>query len=401
LVDDKVSVDRSADGQARSGVGSLSTDVVPFVLNIGEAQLRDLRTRLDNARWPDKESVDDWSQGASLAHVQALVEYWRAQYDWRRCEARLNDLGQYKTRIDGIDIHFLHIRSRHADAMPLILTHGWPGSIIEFLKCVEPLTDPTSHGAAASDAFHLVIPSLPGYGFSDKPREKGWNTQRIAKAWHVLMQRLGYGRYVAQGGDWGAAVTTAMGAQRPKGLAAIHVNYPLVIPRTPDAHPTPSEAKALERLNFYRRWDSGYSTQQASRPQTLGYALADSSVGQAAWIYEKFHAWTDNSGVPESVLSMDEMLDNIMLYWLPNTGASSARLYWENFHGGFTAVELDIPTGCSIFPKDIYAAPRTWAERCIRNLIYWNELDRGGHFAAFELPHIFVEELRKCFRLVR
>jgi pimeloyl-ACP methyl ester carboxylesterase len=285
--------------------------------------------------------------------------------------------------------------------LPLILTHGWPGSIVEFLKCIEPLVDPTAHGGEANDAFHLVIPSLPGYGFSGIPREPGWTVGRIARAWHVLMKRLGYQHYVAQGGDWGAAVTTAMGVQRPEGLIAIHLNYPLVLPRKPGGDLTASEARALERLQFYARWDSGYSTQQASRPQTIGYALADSPAGQAAWIYEKFHAWTDNSGMPESVLSQDEMLDNIMLYWLPNTGASSARLYWESFHGGFSAVELDLPTGCSVFPKDIYTAPRSWAERCIHKLIYWNEMDNGGHFAAFEQPQLFVEELRKCFALVR
>jgi len=379
----------------------VSEAVVPFVLNVDEAQLRDLRARLGAARWPDKEPVDDGSQGAPLERVRALVEYWRTQYDWRRCEVALNDLGQYRTNVDGVDIHFLHIRSRHADALPLILTHGWPGSVVEFLKCIDPLVNPTAHGGDANDAFHLVIPSLPGYGFSGKPREIGWNVKRIAKAWHVLMHRLGHGRYVAQGGDWGAAVTTAMGVQRPEGLLAIHLNYPLVVPRTPDANPTPDEARALERLKFYREQDAGYSSQQSTRPQTLSYALADSPVGQAAWIYEKFHAWTDSSGTPEAVLSMDEMLDNIMFYWLPNTGASSARLYWESFHRGFAAVELDIPTGCSIFPKDIYAAPRSWAKRCIHNLIYWNELDRGGHFAAFEQPQLFVDELRKCFRLVR
>ena len=379
----------------------MSEAIRPFVLKIEESQLQELRQRLEWTRWPDREVVDDWSQGVPLARVQALVEYWCTRYDWRRCEAALNQAGQFITNIDGLDIHFLHVRSRHADALPLILTHGWPGSVIEFLKCIGPLTDPTAHGGSAADAFHLVIPSLPGYGFSAKPTEKGWTTKRIAKAWHVLMRRLGYERYVAQGGDWGAAVTTAMGVDRPEGLAAIHLNMPLVQPRDPGPNPTPAEQAALDRLKFYARWDSGYATQQSTRPQTLGYALADSPVGLAAWIYEKFYAWTDNAGTPESTLTYDEMLDNIMLYWLPNTGTSAARLYWESYRGTFFATELHIPTGCSVFPKDIYAAPRSWAERCMHNLIYWNELDRGGHFAAFEQPALFVEELRKCFRLVR
>jgi len=379
----------------------MSDEVRPFVLQVAEASLDDLRQRLALTRWPDREPVDDWSQGAPLARVQALVEYWRTQYDWRRCEAALNRHGQFLTRIDGIDIHFLHLRSKHADALPLILSHGWPGSVIEFLKCIGPLTDPTAHGGAARDAFHLVIPSLPGYGFSGKPRETGWTVRRIAQAWAVLMRRLGYARYVAQGGDWGAAITTAMGVERPEGLAAIHLNMPLVRPREPGPDLAPDETRMLERLAWHARWDSGYAQQQSSRPQTLGYALADSPAGQAAWIYEKFQAWTDNTGTPESTLSLDEMLDNIMLYWLPNTATSAARLYWESYRGAFGATELQLPTGCSVFPKDIYAAPRRWAERCMHQLIYWNELERGGHFAAFEQPALFVDELRKCFRLLR
>lgn len=379
----------------------MNADIRPFVLRIDEAQLDDLRQRLDRTRWPDAELVDDWSQGVPLERIQALVAHWRSQYDWRRCEARLNGLGQYLTCIDGVDMHFLHIRSPHDDALPMLLTHGWPGSVVEFLKCIGPLTDPTAHGGEARDAFHLVIPSLPGHGFSGKPRETGWTVGRIAKAWAVLMQRLCYTRYVAQGGDWGAAVTTAMGIDRPEGLAAIHLNMPLVRPRDPGTDLAPAEARMLERLAFYKRWDSGYAAQQSSRPQTLGYALADSPAGQAAWIYEKFFAWTDHRGAPEDVLTPDEMLDNIMLYWLPNNATSSARLYWESYRGGFGAVQLELPTGCSVFPKDVYTAPRSWAERCMRQLIYWNELDRGGHFAAFEQPVLFVEELRKCFRLVR
>lgn len=379
----------------------MSETIRPFVLNIEQDRLDDLRRRLAQARWPDEEPVSDWSQGVPLAQMQALVEHWRTNYDWRRCEAALNAAGQHITEIDGVDIHFLHVRSIHSDALPLLLTHGWPGSVAEFLKCIGPLTDPTSRGGQASDAFHLVIPSLPGYGFSGKPREAGWGVPRIAMAWAALMQRLGYTRYVAQGGDWGAAVTTALGVIRPEALAAIHVNMPLVLPHTPDANPTPTEAHALEQLANYARWENGYAVQQMTRPQSLGYGLADSPIGQAAWIYEKFHAWTDNDGTVESAISHDEALDNIMLYWLANTGASSARLYWESFRAGFRAIELHLPVGVSVFPKDIYTAPRSWAERCMHNLIYWNELGRGGHFAAYEQPTLFVEELRKCFRLVR
>jgi epoxide hydrolase len=379
----------------------MSGAIHPFTLTIDETQLQDLQRRLELTRWPDAEVVDDWSQGAPLARVQSLLEYWRTRYDWRRCEAKLNQIGQFVTPIDGIDIHFLHIRSAHEHALPMILTHGWPGSVVEFLKCVGPLVDPTAHGGDVRDAFHLVIPSLPGYGFSGKPREKGWNVRRIATTWDMLMQRLGYDRYVAQGGDWGAVITTAMGINRPAGLAAIHLNLPVVRPKDPGENLSPAESKMLEQLAFYTRWDSGYAIQQSSRPQTLGYGLADSPAAQAAWIYEKFYAWTDNDGAPESTLTQDEMLDNIMLYWLPNAGTSSARLYWESYRSAFMAAELEIPTGCSIFPKDIYTAPRSWAQRCIHNLIYWNELDRGGHFAAFEQPTLFVAELRKCFAQIR
>lgn len=375
--------------------------ISPFTIAIAEEQLEDLRRRLDMTRWPDAETVDDWSQGAPLAEIRKLVDYWRNDYDWRRCEAALNAHPQFHTAIDGVDIHFLHVRSPNPDAMPLILTHGWPGSVIEFMKCIGPLSDPAAHGGKAADAFHLVIPSLPGYGFSGKPTETGWTVPRIARAWHTLMGRLGYDRYVAQGGDWGAAVTTAMGMQRPQGLAAIHVNMPLVLPEGPYDDASPAERAMLEAMAHYARWDGGYSDQQSTRPQTLGYGLADSPAGQAAWIYEKFWSWADCDGDPLNALSHDEMLDNIMLYWLPNTGTSSARLYWESFDGGFGAAELHLPTACSIFPRDIYAAPRSWAERCIHDLIYWNELDKGGHFAAFEQPELFVEELRKAFVSIR
>ncbi|MGL4541403.1 MAG: epoxide hydrolase family protein, partial [Polymorphobacter sp.] len=292
----------------------MSDIVTPFTLNVPQAQLDDLAARLAATRWPEKETVADWTQGSPLAKVQALIEHWRTRYDWRACEARLNALGQFKTSIDGLDIHFLHVRSKHPNALPLIVTHGWPGSVIEFMKVIGPLTDPTAHGGNAEDAFHVVMPSLPGFGFSDKPRETGWGVPRIAMAWITLMERLGYPRWVAQGGDWGAAVTTAIGVIKPPACAAIHVNMPLIYPEAADmADLTPMEQGALAALKHYQDWDSGYSKQQATRPQSLGYGLVDSPVGQAAWIYEKMWAWTDNAGNPEDALTMDEMLDNIML----------------------------------------------------------------------------------------
>jgi len=379
----------------------MSDAVTPFTLSVPQAELDDLQARLSATRWPERETVDDWSQGAPLAHVKALVAHWRERYDWRRCEAMLNGFGQYRTEIDGLGIHFLHIRSPHANALPMVLTHGWPGSVIEFHKVIGPLTDPVKYGGEAEDAFDLVVPSLPGYGFSDKPARAGWSVGRIARAWATLMPRLGYTRYVAQGGDWGAAVTTSLGKLRPPELAAIHVNIPLVMPEGPYDNLSPAEAATLASMQLYDRWDAGYSKQQATRPQTLGYGLADSPTSQAAWIFEKFWSWMDCNGDPTNVLSYDELLDNIMLYWLPNNAASSARLYWESFEGGFAATKLELPVGCSIFPKEIYRAPRSWADRCMSNIIHWNELEHGGHFAAFEQPDLFVKELRDCFRKIR
>jgi len=380
----------------------MSTMITPFTLAVPDDMLDLLRRRLAVTRWPERETVDDWSQGVPLAKIQALVDYWRNDYDWRRCEAKLNALGQYRTEIDGLGIHFLHIRSRHADALPLLLTHGWPGSVIEFLKITGPLTDPTAHGARAEDAFHLVIPSLPGFGFSDKPTGIGWNLDRIATAWAELMRRLGYARYVAQGGDWGAGVTTKLAQLRPPGLAGIHLNWAFVFP---DPIPTeglaPDEAAALAAAGAFIEHESGYFKLQATRPQTIGYALVDSPAGQAAWIYEKFHAWTDNDGDPETILTRDEMLDNIMLHWIPGSGASSARIYWENKGASYSGGRVDLPVGCSIFPHEIYRAPRRWAEQVFPNLIHWNELERGGHFAAFEQPQLFTSELRACFRTLR
>jgi pimeloyl-ACP methyl ester carboxylesterase len=379
----------------------MSDAVTPFTLEIPEAQLDDLRRRLDATRWPDRETVGDWTQGSPLSKVQALCDHWRHRYDWRRAEAHLNGLGQFKTDIDGLTIHFLHVRSPHPGAMPLILTHGWPGSVMEFMKVIGPLTDPTAHGGSAADAFHVVAPSLPGYGFSNKPTDAGWGVPRIAQAWIALMGRLGYERWVAQGGDWGAAVTTAIGVARPSACAAIHVNMPLVFPAAEDMKdPTPAEQASLAAMQYYQDKDSGYSKQQATRPQTLGYGLVDSPAGQAAWIYEKMWAWTDNDGAPESALTHDEMLDNIMLYWLPGAGASSARLYWESF-GVFASTELHLPVGVSIYPREIFRPSRRWAERRMHDIMHWNELPKGGHFAAWEQPALFVKELRDCFAKVR
>ncbi|HVN02710.1 MAG TPA: alpha/beta fold hydrolase [Caulobacteraceae bacterium] len=382
----------------------MSDAIVPFTLNIGQDQLDDLARRLDATRWPERETVDDWTQGSPLAKVQALCEHWRRRYDWRRCEARLNALGQFKTEIDGLGIHFLHVRSPHPNAMPLLLTHGWPGSVVEFMKVIGPLTDPTAHGGSADDAFHIVAPSLPGFGFSDKPARHGWGVPRIAGAWIQLMARLGYDRWVAQGGDWGSAVTTAIGLFRPPACAAIHLNMPWVFP-TPEELKQPlteAEQAALAAMAYYQDKDSGYSKQQSTRPQTLGYGLVDSPVGQAAWIYEKMWAWTDNGGAPEDALTLDEIVDNIMLYWLPGAGASSGRIYWESFGAAAQgAPVIELPVGVSLFPKEIFRPSRRWAEKRMSNIIHWNELTKGGHFAAWEQPAVFVEELRACFGKVR
>ena len=376
------------------------TEITPFDLQIPERKLSDLNRRLDETRWPECETVDDWSQGAPLEQIQALCDYWRNQYDWRRCETMLNGFGQFRAKIDGLDIHFLHVRSPQANALPLLITHGWPGSVIEFHKVIGPLTDPASHGGDPADAFHLVIPSLPGYGFSEKPSETGWGIERIAQAWVTLMQRIGYTRYVAQGGDWGASVTTKIGAIMPPEYAAIHLNMPLAFPTENELKDLNADEEfAVEQLSALEVWGLGYARQQSTRPQTLGYGLSDSPIGQAAWIFEKMHAWTDCDGDPTSILSMDEMLDNIMLYWLTGTGASSARLYWESFRTAFLVQDpIDMPTGCSIFPKESFCPSRRWTERVYPNLVYWNKPDRGGHFAAFEQPELFTDELRNCFR---
>jgi pimeloyl-ACP methyl ester carboxylesterase len=381
------------------------TDLQPFRIEIPETALVDLKRRLQATRWPDAETTGDWNQGTPLAYMQELCGYWADRYDWRATERRLNAFAQFKTHIDGLDIHLLHVRSKHDGALPLVMTHGWPGSVVEFHKVIAPLVDPTAHGGHAKDAFHVVCPSLPGYGFSDKPTKAGWGVDKIAVAWDTLMTRLGYSRYVAQGGDWGSAVTTRIGLQNLGRCIGIHVNMPSAgATKEALANPTERDKLALAGARYYQEWDSGYSKQQATRPQTVGYGLADSPAGQAAWILEKFWAWTDCKGHPENALSRDELLDNVMLYWLTGSGASSARLYWESFgktFGGAPDAGVQIPTGCSIFPKEIVATPRSWAEQRYKNIVYWNELDRGGHFAAFEQPELFVNELRSCFRLMR
>jgi pimeloyl-ACP methyl ester carboxylesterase len=377
-------------------------DIREFRIEIGDGALEDLKRRLDATRWPDAETPDDWSQGIPLAYMQEVCAYWANDYNWRATEARLNQFPQFKTEIEGLDIHFVHALSEHEDALPLIITHGWPGSVVEFLKIIEPLTDPTAHGGEAGDAFHVICPSLPGYGFSEKPAATGWGVEKIATAWDTLMTSLGYRRYVAQGGDWGAGITTTIGLQDLGNCIGIHVNMPTARPSKESlANPTERDQVALAGGKHYQDWDSGYSKQQSTRPQTLGYGLVDSPIGQAAWILEKFWAWTDCQGHPENALTRDELLDNVMIYWLTGSGASSARLYWESFGRATGASSVGLPTGCSIFPKEIMPVPRFWAEGHYSNIVYWNELDRGGHFAAFEQPELFVDELRKCFRLLR
>jgi epoxide hydrolase len=379
----------------------MTEEITAFRIDIPEADLDDLRRRLRQTRWPEPETVDDWSQGIPLTYLRELCDYWLQGYDWRACEASLNAFPQFRTKVDGLDIHFLRVASPEPDALPLVMTHGWPGSIVEFRKVIGPLTDPVAHGGAAADAFHLVCPSLPGYGFSGKPARPGWGTERTAAAWDQLMARLGYGRYGAQGGDWGAQVTTALAMRHGEHLAGIHLNMPAAVPDQATLHDlTDAEQAALDSMRHYSKWDSGYSRQQATRPQTVGYSLVDSPAGLCAWIVEKFWSWTDCDGDPANALSRDEMLDNVMLYWLPGAGASSARMYWESF-GRPLLGPVHVPAGCSIFPKEIFRPSRRWAEKQFSDLRYWNELDAGGHFAAFEQPKTFVNEVRAAFRTFR
>jgi pimeloyl-ACP methyl ester carboxylesterase len=380
------------------------SSVAPFEIQISDDDLADLRERLRRTRFPEAETPADWSQGLPLAYAEELRDYWLNDYDWRAREAYFNGFPQFTTEIDGLPIHFIHCQSPHAGALPLVMTHGWPGSVVEFHKVIGPLTDPVAHGGKAEDAFHLVLPSLPGYGFSGKPAQTGWGVDKIAGVWNTLMTRLGYDRFYAQGGDWGSAVTTAIGIQNLGACAGIHVNMPNAT-ATKEAleKPTDRDKQALAGARYYQEWGAGYSKQQSTRPQTLGYGLVDSPMGQAAWIIEKFYEWTDCGGHPENVLTREELLDNVMFYWLTASGASSARLYWESFNRAFGPGDntVSLPTGCSIFPKEIVPTPKSWAEQRYKNIVYWNELDKGGHFAAFEQPELFVNELRSCFELMR
>jgi pimeloyl-ACP methyl ester carboxylesterase len=391
----------------------------PFRIDVPQEDIDELRRRIATTQWPEKETVDDESQGVPLSMMQELARYWATEYDWRRCEATLNALPQFITEIDGLDIHFIHVRSQHEGALPLIVNHGWPGSIIEQLKIIDGLTDPTAHGAAATEAFDVVIPSMPGYGFSAKPTSTGWGPERMARAWAVLMRRLGYTRYVAQGGDWGAFVVDQMGLQAPDGLLGIHTNMPATVPADVDeaslaGGPPPANLSAEERrayeqlLRTYGQVE--YARYMAARPQTL-YGIADSPVGLAAWLLDH----NDADGQPAATvapalnrttsdtgeLTRDEILDNITLYWLTNTGVSASRLYWEYKGGFFNAKGVDIPVAVSVFPGEQYEAPRTWTERAYPNLIYYNKLDKGGHFAAWEEPQLFAEEIRAAFRSLR
>lgn len=380
------------------------TDPTPFRIHASDADLDDLKRRLKAARWPDAETVEDWSQGTPLAYMREVADYWADAYDWRAREAGLNELDQYRATVDGLGLHFVHMRSPEPKALPLLLSHGWPGSIVEFAEAIPKLVDPAAHGGDAADAFHVVAPSLPGYGFSDKPTAPGMNVQRIAELFDDLMRGLGYESYVAQGGDWGSMITTCIGAQARGAAKAIHVNMPIARPnRTEMTKPNDADKAGLAALKAYRDVDSGYSKQQATRPQSISYGLVDSPVGQAAWILEKFWRWTDCDGHPENAISRDALLDNVMMYWLPGTGASSARLYWESFGKNALAETgpVKLPTGISLFPKEIFRPPRTWAERTYPDIRYWNELEKGGHFAAFEQPDAFVNELRTYFREFR
>ncbi|MCF0064789.1 epoxide hydrolase 1 [Dyadobacter chenwenxiniae] len=390
--------------------------VRPYKVAVPQATLTDLHKRVLATRWPDKETVADQSQGVKLEQVQKLIKYWGAGYDWRKAEAKLNALPQFVTMIDGLDIHFLHVRSKHPNALPLIITHGWPGSVFELTKIIGPLTDPTAFGGKPEDAFDVIIPSMPGYGFSQKPTGTGWGPDRIASAWDVLMKRLGYKKYVSQGGDWGSVVANAMGRQAPEGLLGIHVNMPATVPADvakalKNGDPAPQglsdkELAAFKSLNHLYTKGGGYAGMMVTRPQTLGYGLTDSPVGLASFFLDKFNEWTYSSGQAEKSLTQNEMLDDITLYWVTNTAASSAQLYWENNTNNFNALEqktaqISVQVAITVFPGEIYQAPKTWAERAYPKLIYFNEVSKGGHFAQWEEPQLFAEELRAAFKTLR
>jgi pimeloyl-ACP methyl ester carboxylesterase len=379
--------------------------VTPFRIETSAEEIADLRARLRRTRWPEKETAADWSQGIPLAYVRELCRYWAEDYDWLARQRRLNGLPQFRTSVDGLGIHFIHVRSPYTEALPLVMTHGWPGSVAEFAKVIGPLTDPVTHGGEPGDAFHVVCPSLPGYGFSDKPAEPGWGIERIAAAWVTLMERLGYPRFAAQGSDWGTSISTSIGQQAPEKLVGLHLVPPLAPPDPATfGDLTEGERSALDALRRSAETESGYSAMQATRPQTVGYALADSPAALCAWIAEKFWSWTDHEGDLETVISRDELLDNLMLYWLPGTGASSARLYWESIGrvnewiSGAVTATVNVPVGCSVFPKELQRPSHRWAQRRFTDIRYWGEPPRGGHFAALEQPGLFVEEVRRCFR---
>ncbi len=392
--------------------------VRPFRADIADEAIADLRRRIAAWRPPDREPVGDQSQGVKLATVQDLAAYWATEYDWRRCEARLNALDQFITTIDGLDVHFIHVRSPEPNALPLIVSHGWPGSVIEQLKIIEPLTRPAEHGASASDAFDVVIPSLPGYGFSGKPAAIGWDPDRIARAWAVLMQRLGYTRYVAQGGDWGTAISAAMARQAPEGLLGIHVNFAQMVPLDALGHirngdPAPADLSDAEKRAYgqvaFATYHRGYGVIQGTRPQTIGYSLADTPVGLAAWLLDHDAGSYEHlaqlfAGEPFGAITRDDWLDNTSLYWFTNTPASAARLYWEQAKAGgnfYAAADLSFPAAVTVFPEEYVQAPRSWTEKAYHNLIYFNEAERGGHFAAWEQPRLFSQELRAAFRTLR
>jgi pimeloyl-ACP methyl ester carboxylesterase len=398
-----------------STTAETATGVRLFQVDVPQEKLDELRRRIDAARLPSKELVDDRSQGVQLATIQELAGYWKTDYDWRKAEAKLNALPQFTTEIDGVDVHFIHVKSQHEDALPLIMTHGWPGSVVELLEAVGPLTDPTAHGGSAEDAFHLVLPSLPGYGFSDEPTEVGWNVGRIAKAWAELMHRLGYTRYVAQGGDVGASVTDQMGRQAPEGLLGIHMNLLVTtLSGAPVPENTEEERAAREAINTFRASGFGYFLEQSTRPQTIGYALLDSPVALAAWMldhdtdayYKISHAFVD--GEPSGNLTQDHILDNITLYWLTGTGASAARSYWENGQAAAHAAAsgqapppVSLPVGFTTFPGEIWQSPRSWVEAGYPNVTYFHKAERGGHFAAWEEPELFATEVRAAFGPLR
>ncbi len=388
----------------------MAEDISAFEVAFDEGDVDDLRRRLRHTRWPDRETVDDWSQGAPLAFVQDLSAYWRDEYDFAAAAARMNEWPQFKTRIDDLDIHFVHARSAEPGALPLVITHGWPGTYVEFLDVIGPLTDPVAHGGEARDAFHVVCPSLPGYGFSGKPSTRGRGVPWIAEAWATLMRRLGYDRYGAQGGDWGSAVTSVLGESHQEAVVGIHVNMPTVALGPLSEDSTEQERRNYNDFEWHTQWGTGYQRQQATRPQTLGYGLVDSPVGQLAWVVEKFWAWTDCDGDPYSIFTREQLLDNVTVYWFTGTGASSGRLYWESA-GPILASDpvaaapgmgvVTVPTGCSIFPKELRRPSRRRAERRFKSIHWWNEPPKGGHFAAFEQPAIFVDEVRSSFRSLR